>query len=203
MDSSETTRQQVSDLVDGEADPESLPALLARLRDGDGRQAWALYHQIGDALRSVDPAPAISPDFEARFAARLAAEPVVLAPRRRLRARLACWPTTLAALAAAGFGFFVAPTLMRDAGPALPIGAPVGAPIATAPALAPASAPASSAAPALSAAAAAPAPELQSAAAGSDDTLAYITLHHSAHSSLYGGLPALRPAVLDNTPSHR
>jgi sigma-E factor negative regulatory protein RseA len=48
---------------------------LAALQGEDGRQTWALYHQIGDALRA-DPGPPLSPGFAARMAARLAAEPL-------------------------------------------------------------------------------------------------------------------------------
>ena len=116
-----TTKEKVSGLVDGDIDPDGLRALIAQLREGEGRQAWDLYHQIGDAIRSAEPAPAMSADFEQRFAARFAAEPILLPPRRTLLQRLGSWPTTMAAVAAAGFGFFIAPSLMRDAGPSLPV----------------------------------------------------------------------------------
>ncbi|WP_157684892.1 RseA family anti-sigma factor [Robbsia andropogonis] len=49
------------------------------------KQDWSLYHLVGDALRSDDLARSHHGgwDFAARFAARLADEPVVVAPRRR------------------------------------------------------------------------------------------------------------------------
>ena len=109
-----STKEQVSGLVDGEADPDDLRDLMAQLREGEGRQAWDRYHQIGDAIRSTEPGPAMRADFGARFAERFAAEPILLPPRRKLLARLGGWPTTMAALAAAGFGFFIAPCLGDD-----------------------------------------------------------------------------------------
>lgn len=116
-----STKEKVSGLVDGDADPDGLRALMAQLREGEGRLAWEVYHQIGDAIRSAEPGPQMSADFAQRFAARFATEPILLPPRRKLLARLGSWPTSLAAIAAAGFGFFIAPQLMRDAGPSLPV----------------------------------------------------------------------------------
>lgn len=72
-------REQISALMD-DALPEADHELaLAALQASDGRRAWDAYHVIGDALRAA-PAPALSPGFAARLAARLAAEP---APLRR------------------------------------------------------------------------------------------------------------------------
>ncbi len=178
-----STKEKVSGLVDGDADPDGLRTWMAQLREGEGRQAWDLYHQIGDAIRSAEPGPLMSADFDrrftARFAARFAAEPVLLLPRRNLLARLGSWPTTMAAVAAAGFGFFIAPSLMPDAGPVAPAS---GVAVMTA---------------------AAPAAPLEVAAqttTDADDTLDYIALHHHAHASLYGATPTLRPVVTDAAP---
>ncbi len=166
-------------MLDGEADPDGLRTGMAQLAQSEGRQAWDLYHQIGDALRSAEPGSAMSADFGARFAERFATEPIHLPPRRSLMARVGGWPTTLAAVAAAGFGFFVAPSLMRDAGNSLP-----PSPIAGMQAAAPATALPMTAA-------------IQASAGDEDETLDYIALHQRAHASLYGAAPAMRPAVLE------
>ena len=171
-------KEKVSGLVDGEADPDGLRALMAQLREGEGRQVWDLYHQIGDVIRSGEPGPAMRADFGARFAERFAAEPILLPPRRSLMKRLGGWPTTIAAVAAAGFGFVIAPSLVRDAGPSLPAPTPA---VMTAAAPVPA----------------APIAVDAQALADGDDTLDYIALHHRAHASLYGAAPAIRPAALD------
>lgn len=177
-----STKEKISGLVDGDADPEGLRALIAQLREGEGRQAWDVYHQIGDAIRSTEPGPQMSAGFEQRFAARFAAEPILLPPRRTLLARLGSWPTTMAAVAAAGFGFFIAPQLMRDAGPSLPVSTTAATSVSIPAASVPTTA--------------------TTAAADADGSLDYILLHHRAHASLYGATPAIRPAVLEAAP-HR
>ncbi len=179
-----STREKISELVDGEAEPGDLRVLIAQLKDGDGRHTWDLYHQIGDLLRSTEPGPTCSADFSARFAERFAAEPVLLPPRRSLIARLGAWPTTMAAVAAAGFGFFIAPALMPEAGS----GSRTGTVALTTASAVPAAAPA-------------PAASLQTIAIRDDDDrhdpMAYIALHHRAHASLYDSAVAIRPAVLE------
>ncbi len=180
MERSETIREQVSALVDGDIEPDGLRASMSQLREGEGRRAWDLYHQIGDAIRSVEPAPAMRRDFAARFAERFAAEPLLLPPRRSLFARLQHWPTTIAAVAAALFGFVVAPSLMRDS---LPVGQPLASSALPGPTVAVSAAVATS--------------SHRGAVPIADDKPDYIALHHSAHPSLYGAMPALRPAALD------
>ncbi|WP_322046189.1 sigma-E factor negative regulatory protein [Paraburkholderia sp. J67] len=78
--------ERLSAFVDGEFAAEvdtqaHLNAILSGFVDED-RKAWSAYHLIGDALRSDDLAmsPAASQSFMAGFAARLEAEPHVLAP---------------------------------------------------------------------------------------------------------------------------
>lgn len=69
-----------SALMDGEASAAESEAGFAAMRTQAGaRRDWADYHLIGDAMRGVEPA---SDDFMARFSARLADEPTILAPRR-------------------------------------------------------------------------------------------------------------------------
>ncbi len=70
--------EEISSLVDGELDDDHTDVVNAQLRRPEGRSEWACYHIIGDTLRGT---PRLSPGFDQRFAARLAAEPTVLAPR--------------------------------------------------------------------------------------------------------------------------
>ena len=71
--------ERVSALMDGEVDESDLTQDLIRLRgDGGLRRTWDIYHLIGDTLRGH-----AAPAFAARVSQRLAAEPTVLAPRRR------------------------------------------------------------------------------------------------------------------------
>lgn len=84
MDTNKKIREHISALIDGELPEADLELALAALQGADGRQAWDLYHHIGDVLRA-QPAPDLSPGFQARLAARLAAEPLPLR-RASLRA---------------------------------------------------------------------------------------------------------------------
>ncbi|ALS59002.1 sigma-E factor negative regulatory protein [Pandoraea norimbergensis] len=72
--------ERISALVDGEFDADELAALLDEA-DTSGRPLWDDYHLIGDALRSDELAlPRSESAFMASFAARLEAEPHLLAP---------------------------------------------------------------------------------------------------------------------------
>lgn len=72
--------QRVSMLMDGELENPEAVAVLAELKQQELRQQWMAYHLIGDAMRG---APVVlSPEFPARLAERLAAEPAILVPRR-------------------------------------------------------------------------------------------------------------------------
>ena len=70
-------REQISALMDGELDEARAQQLCAQMRNDESSECWAAYHLIGDALRSEYIAQS---GFARRFAARLAAEPTVLAP---------------------------------------------------------------------------------------------------------------------------
>lgn len=94
MDTNKKLREQISALKDGALPEADLELALAALQGSDGRQAWDVYHLIGDTLRE-SAAPALSPDFGARLAERLAGE----APPLR-RAAVAVEPTGLAAVLA-------------------------------------------------------------------------------------------------------
>ncbi|EON14268.1 MULTISPECIES: sigma-E factor negative regulatory protein [Pandoraea] len=83
--------ERISALMDGEFDPDELAALLDEA-DALGRPLWGDYHLIGDALRSDElTLPRSESAFMASFAARLDAEPHLLAP-----AALADAPTVTA-----------------------------------------------------------------------------------------------------------
>jgi sigma-E factor negative regulatory protein RseA len=87
LDDSEASaagRERLSALLDGELDAAPVAQACAQWRESrDARATWHAYHLIGDVMRSDDLAcdPAHDADFLQAFRARLASEPVVLAPR--------------------------------------------------------------------------------------------------------------------------
>lgn len=87
MDTNRKLREHISAFKDGELPDADVELALAAMHGSDGQIAWNLYHLIGDTLRQTDgagaatvPLPGLSPDFGARLAQRLAAEPL---PARR------------------------------------------------------------------------------------------------------------------------
>ena len=76
MDTNKTVNAQVSAFADGGLDGVQAATILKALQEPAGRAAWDEYHLIGDVLRSSDSAVAMTPDFSARMAARLADEPI-------------------------------------------------------------------------------------------------------------------------------
>ena len=84
--SSESSRRILSALADGDAtDGEAARAFQAWRDEPDARASWHAYQLIGDVLRSEDLAaePAADEAFLVALRARLATEPVVLAPQPR------------------------------------------------------------------------------------------------------------------------
>lgn len=84
MNIDHTKKESISALLDNELSDAQLDAMLASLgqhADADERQAWNIYHQIGDVLRSDDLAINVSPGFSSKMSALLDAEPVILAPK--------------------------------------------------------------------------------------------------------------------------
>ena len=105
--------EDISRLMDGEISDAELDTVFARLKQGEGKGTWECYHLIGDTLRGNG---AVSRGFSQRFAARLAAEPTVLAPQRsprRATARhpLYAWAAAagVAAVALVGWVTFITP----------------------------------------------------------------------------------------------
>jgi sigma-E factor negative regulatory protein RseA len=127
MNTKEITREQISALVDGELSDSQLDNVFASLRDADAKVDWELYHRIGDAMRSEEIASAsLSSDFSARLAARLDAEPTIIAPAsppitepsRNSRTSVRRWalPGAAAAVAMASIAFVATPQLMVASG---------------------------------------------------------------------------------------
>jgi len=85
--SSDSSRRILSALADGDAtDGEAARAFQAWRDDPDARTTWHAYQLIGDVLRSDDLAtePGADEAFLQKLRARLADEPVVLAPQPRV-----------------------------------------------------------------------------------------------------------------------
>lgn len=98
---------RISALMDGELDERQAREELARLRRHDElRENWDMFHLIGDALRGEC---LLSSEFNRRLSERLAQEPTVLAPHRRMIRRISTYALTAAAsLSAIGLVGWVA-----------------------------------------------------------------------------------------------
>ena len=121
----EIAREDISAFADGELAGQHVETALAALRQEQGLADWELYHQIGDVLRSDDMAVTLSPGFANRMAARLDAEPIIIAPaliqatstnpsRGNNPHRVKRWamPGMVAAAAMAAVTFVATPQLM-------------------------------------------------------------------------------------------
>ena len=71
-------REQISRLMDGDLEGAEAEAAFREMKRGEGLEHWTCYHIIGDVLRRNGSPPTAG--FASRFAARLDAEPTVLAP---------------------------------------------------------------------------------------------------------------------------
>lgn len=74
MDTNKKIREHISALGDGELSASDIELAFAALQTADGRQAWEVYHRIGDIMRAQS-SPDLTPGFAARLAERLAEEP--------------------------------------------------------------------------------------------------------------------------------
>ncbi|MEG0821409.1 MAG: sigma-E factor negative regulatory protein [Burkholderiaceae bacterium] len=116
--------ERCSALVDSELAEHEFRLAMAELRaDPFAMQRWAIYHAVGDALRSPEVAACHSPRFAQAMHERLAAEPTVIAPVRRERQRRArVWLPALglaASLAALAWAVLPMMTLPGVSEPAL------------------------------------------------------------------------------------
>jgi sigma-E factor negative regulatory protein RseA len=80
MNTNNMSREQISALADNELADSHIDVALAALRQPEQQATWDIYHQIGDVLRSDDMSIKMRPGFAARMAARLEAEPTIIAP---------------------------------------------------------------------------------------------------------------------------
>ena len=105
----ELTPEEVSQLMDGELDAEHVEHACHGLRESASMETWVCYHVIGDTLRGCS---GLSPGFAERFAARLGAEPTVLAPPPRRPAPAAvAWAVAASAAAVAVVGWVALTTM--------------------------------------------------------------------------------------------
>jgi sigma-E factor negative regulatory protein RseA len=95
-------KEQLSAMMDDAAADRECERCVRHLKtDLDLRNTWDLYHLIGDTLRGH-----MAPDIADRVRDRLAAEPVVLAPRATARPmRRASWVVLSAAASVAAIAF--------------------------------------------------------------------------------------------------
>ncbi|QYF92572.1 sigma-E factor negative regulatory protein [Massilia sp. PAMC28688] len=84
MDTHKKIREHISALSDGALCSTDLELAMAAMQTEDGRQAWHLYHRIGDVLRA-QATPELSDSFASKLAARLAEEPLPLRRNPRVQ----------------------------------------------------------------------------------------------------------------------
>lgn len=111
-------KSKISALMDGELERHEAAALLEALRsEGEMRDAWRTYHLIGDAMHDTR---LLSAGFSGRVAARLAAEPTVMAPARLAPAERPRWQLLSAAASVAAVAMVTSVwfVLQDGAGPA-------------------------------------------------------------------------------------
>jgi sigma-E factor negative regulatory protein RseA len=123
---------KISALMDGELDERSAAEMIDWLHsDREALHAWRTYHLISDAMRD---SRMLSNGFAARVAARLSAEPALLAPAR-LQAESRKWLALSAAASVAAVSLvgWLAFAPQRDAQPQMvqaSAGTPVMRPVA-------------------------------------------------------------------------
>jgi sigma-E factor negative regulatory protein RseA len=107
-------KDKISALMDGELDDKSTAEMIDSLgRDGEALHAWRTYHLISDAMRD---SRMLSDGFTGRVAARLSAEPALLAPGRLAEPRRWLMLSAAASIAAVLLVGWLAFGPQRDAG---------------------------------------------------------------------------------------
>ena len=100
-----TMNDRISELMDGELEDRDAARLIGTLGgEGETRDAWRMYHLIGDAMRDTR---VLSAGFAARVAEKIAQEPTVLAPKALQGERPRNWFAVPAAVAAGVAGVSV------------------------------------------------------------------------------------------------
>ena len=100
-----TMDDRISQLMDGELDDREAGRLIGALgAGGEARDAWRMYHLIGDAMRDTR---VLSAGFAARVTGKIALEPTVLAPKALPSERPRNWFAVPAAIAAGVAGVSV------------------------------------------------------------------------------------------------
>lgn len=98
-------RERLSALLDGELDGQAVTQACAQWREStESRTTWYAWHLIGDVLRSDDLAshPACDTAFLDALRAKLANEPVVLAPKPLETPAIVASPAAVRAVAGRG-----------------------------------------------------------------------------------------------------
>ena len=80
MNMKKMTHEHISAFADAELADKEITAVLSSLRVPEQRDAWDIYHRIGDILRSEDLAYEMRLEAQVMMAALLDAEPIVFAP---------------------------------------------------------------------------------------------------------------------------
>ncbi|MDO8301371.1 sigma-E factor negative regulatory protein [Lacisediminimonas sp.] len=124
MNTKTTMHDRISAFADGELPDAQVDAVMKDLATPEGRAAWEAYHHAADVMRSEDMDVALSPGFSARMAARLDAEPTVLAPPPAVAADTGkqasrfCWrrfaAPALGAAAVAALAFILTPPGLKS-----------------------------------------------------------------------------------------
>lgn len=121
MNTKTSMQERISAFADGELAESEVEIVLKDLQTPAGRAAWDEYHRIGDLARSEDMNVPLSAGFSARMAARLEAEPTILAPaaaaqtqqKRQTQTRRYAAPA-LGAAAMAALAFLVTPQVLKS-----------------------------------------------------------------------------------------
>ena len=68
MNMKKMTHEHISAFADSELAEKEITRVLSSLRVPEQREAWDVYHRIGDILRSEDLAYEMRPDAQAKMA---------------------------------------------------------------------------------------------------------------------------------------
>jgi sigma-E factor negative regulatory protein RseA len=100
-----TMTDRISELMDGELEDRDAARLIGTLgNEGEARDAWRLYHLVGDAMRDTR---VLSAGFAARVTEKIALEATVLAPKALKAEGSRNWFAVPAAVAAGVAGVSV------------------------------------------------------------------------------------------------